>query len=156
VERRGGAVAIRAFMGKAHPRLDEKGRVILPARFRDRLSDGVVLTKGQEHCINVWPREEFDSQLEAVRVRSITSAADRAYSRVLLASANEEEADKQGRVTLASDLRQWAGLGQELTVVGQYDHLEIWDFAAWAAYEAAHDEGFAQLDEGGPPTPSLT
>ena len=149
VEDRGGAVAIKAFMGNAHPRLDDKGRVILPAKFRDRLSDGLVMVKGQEHCIYVWPREAFETQLADVQSRSITSAADRAYSRVLLASAYEDAADKQGRVTLPPDLRAWAGLSGDLTVVGQFDHVEIWDFAAWAAYESVHEEGYAQLDEKG-------
>ena len=142
-------MAIRAFMGNAHPRLDDKGRVILPAKFRDRLSDGLVMVKGQEHCIYVWPREAFETQLADIQSRSSTNAKDRAFSRVLLASAYEDEADKQGRVTLPADLRAWAGLSGELTVVGQFDHVEIWDLAAWADYEAAHEEGFAQLDETG-------
>ncbi len=145
-------MAAKPFMGMAHPRLDEKSRVILPAKFRDRLTGGLVMSKGQEHCIYVWPQESFASQLADVQARSLTNAADRWYSRILMSSSTEDEADKQGRVTLPPELRQWAGLTQELTVVGHLDHVEIWDSAAWSAYEAAHEEAFAALDEGGPPT----
>src|SRR5260370_26735282 len=90
----------RVFLGTHTPRLDEKGRLILPAKYRDELSAGLVLTKGQERCLYVFPVSEFGRITDALRTAPVTAKAVRDYSRVFFASASDEELDKQGRITI--------------------------------------------------------
>src|SRR4051794_41976014 len=85
------------FLGTHTPRLDEKGRLILPAKFRDELAGGVVITKGQEHCLYVFPMAEFQRQADALAAQPVTNKAARAYSRGFFAGAHDEVPDRQGR-----------------------------------------------------------
>jgi MraZ protein len=135
------------FLGTHTPKLDEKGRVILPAKFRDELTDGLVMTKGQERCIVIWPNESFADYAEQLRARSTNNEKVRAYTRVFFSSAFDDVADKQGRVTIPAPLRQWAGLDRDLIVVGADTRVEIWDTAAWDHYLALQEPGFSSLDE---------
>ena len=88
------------FLGTHTPRLDDKGRLILPAKFRDELADGVVITKGQEHCLYVFPAAEFTRLAEQLQAQPVTHKAARAYGRVFFAGAHDEVPDKQGRVSI--------------------------------------------------------
>ena len=135
------------FLGTHTPRLDEKGRLILPAKFRDALTSGLVITKGQERCLVVWPTSEFTDYAQKLRTAAQTNANVRAYTRVFFSSAFDDEADKQGRVTVPGSLRQWAGLERDLVVVGADTRIEIWDQQAWDHYLALSEPGFASLDE---------
>jgi MraZ protein len=139
------------FLGTHTPHLDEKGRLFLPAKYRDELSRGLVLTKGQERCLYVFPLPEFDRITEALRAAPVTAKAVRDYSRVFFASASDEMPDKQGRVTLPAALREYAGLQRDCVVIGANTRLEIWDAAAWAAYEAEQEQAFADQDLEGVP-----
>ena len=135
------------FLGAHNPKLDDKGRIILPAKFREGLTGGLVMTKGQERCVIIWPREAFDDYAAELRRRSTNNEKVRAYTRVFFSSAFDDEADKQGRVTVPGPLRQWAGLERELVVVGADTRIEIWDQQAWDHYLALREPGFASLDE---------
>jgi len=135
------------FLGTHSPRLDDKGRMFLPAKYREDLADGVVITKGQERCLYVFPAEEFARITEALRTAPVTAKAVRAYSRVLFASASAEVPDKQGRVTIPQGLRDYAGLQRECVVIGANTRLEIWDNAAWAAYLADREDAFSTASE---------
>src|SRR5215470_10423145 len=106
----GGGGEAWMFLGTHAPRLDEKGRLFLPAKYRDELSGGVVITKGQERCLYVFPQEEFTRITEALRTAPVTAKAVRDYSRVFFASTSDEVPDKQGRITVPSALRAYAGL----------------------------------------------
>ena len=88
------------FLGTHAPRLDDKGRLFLPAKYRDELAGGVVITKGQERCLYVFPHAEFSRITEALRTAPVTAKAVRDYSRVFFASASDEAPDKRGRITL--------------------------------------------------------
>ena len=134
------------FLGTHTPKLDDKGRLILPARFRDDLAEGLVITKGQERCLVVWPMGEFTAYAEGLRSAPPTQEAARRYSRVFFASAHDDSLDKQGRITIPTALREYAGLGRELVVVGADTRLEIWDAAAWEQYLSESDDAFAELD----------
>ena len=122
------------FLGTHTPKLDDKGRLILPAKFRDGLTGGLVMTKGQERCITIWPRGGFDDYAEELRSRSTNNEKVRSYIRVFFSSAFDDVADKQGRVTIPPTLRQWAGLDRDLVVVGADTRIEVWDAAAWDSY----------------------
>ncbi len=135
------------FLGTHHPRLDEKGRLFLPARFRDELAEGLVITKGQEHCLYVWPRAEFESVTAKLRQAPLTDPRARAYGRVLFGSAFEERPDKQGRITVPPTLRNYANLTRDCVVVGMDTRVEIWDAVAWEAYLGDREPSFADLSE---------
>lgn len=134
------------FLGTHFPKLDEKGRVILPARYRDELGDGLVLTKGQDRCLVLWPRGEFDSYAATLRSQAQASARVRAMTRVFFSSAFDELLDRQGRLSIPPVLREYAGLDRELTVVGADTRIEIWDSQAWSQYLADNEAAFADLD----------
>jgi MraZ protein len=135
------------FLGTHAPRLDEKGRLILPAKFRDELADGLVVTKGQERCLNVWPTAEFARMTDGLRTAPVTSKAVRDYQRILFAGASDETPDKQGRVTIPPALREYAGLERDCVVIGANNHVEVWAAAAWDEYSAAQEDVFSAMSE---------
>jgi MraZ protein len=136
------------FLGTHTPRLDEKGRLILPAKFRDELAGGVVITKGQERCLYVFPAAEFRRIAEQLQAQPMTHKAARSYGRVFFASAHDELPDKQGRVSIPGHLREYAGLDRDVVVIGASSRVEIWDTAAWEAYLAQSEDDFAGIEEG--------
>ena len=135
------------FLGTHTPRLDDKGRVFLPAKFRERLAGGVVLTRGQERCLYVYPMDEFLRVAETMRVAPVTNKVVRDYLRVFLSGASDEIPDKQGRVTVPATLREYAGLTRECTVIGAGSRVELWDTTAWDTYLASTEQAFADQSE---------
>ena len=135
------------FLGTYTPRLDTKGRIILPAKFRDELSAGLVLTRGQERCLYVFPVAEFERIHEKMRSSPLPGRQALDFMRMFLSGASDEVPDKQGRVMIPPVLREYAGLSQELTVIGSGSRAEIWDSKAWEEYMAQTEAEFASLDE---------
>ena len=135
------------FLGTHSPRLDEKGRLILPAKFRDELAEGLVLTRGQERCIYVFSQKEFEKVHEQMRQAPLSSRQARDYIRVFLSGASDEVPDKQGRITIPPALRSYAGLGRELAVIGAGTRAEIWDATAWQQYLEEQESAFSDTDE---------
>ncbi len=135
------------FLGTYTPRLDDKGRLILPAKFRDELSTGLVLTRGQERCIYVFSMREFERMHEDMRKAPLSSKQARDYVRVFLSGASDEIPDKQGRVTIPAALRDYAGLGRDVAVIGAGSRAEIWDAAAWENYLTEQEAQFSDTDE---------
>ena len=136
------------FLGEHQHTLDAKGRVILPARFRERLAGGLVFAPGQDRCIDVFPTSVFERRVEALRELPREEQRARAYLRVLLAGAHPDSPDGQGRVTVPPSLRIYAQLDKDLTVVGADEKVEIWDRATWEDYRER-----AQLEVAGLDTP---
>ncbi|MCC9197873.1 division/cell wall cluster transcriptional repressor MraZ [Arthrobacter sp. zg-Y820] len=135
------------FLGTHSPRLDEKGRLILPAKFREELAEGLVLTRGQERCIYVFSSKEFERVHEQMREAPLSSRQARDYIRVFLSGASDEVPDKQGRITIPPALRAYAGLGRELAVIGAGTRAEIWDASAWQTYLEEQETAFSETDE---------
>ncbi|BCT75929.1 transcriptional regulator MraZ [Sinomonas cyclohexanicum] len=135
------------LLGTYSPRLDEKGRLILPAKYRDELADGLVLTRGQERCIYVFSQKEFERVHEQMREAPISSRQSRDYLRVFLSGASDEVPDKQGRVTIPQILRKYAGLERDLAVIGVGTRAEIWDAQAWEDYLAEKETAFSETDD---------
>jgi MraZ protein len=135
------------FLGTHAPRLDEKGRIFLPAKFREELAGGLVITKGQERCLYVWPLEEFGRVTESMRSAPVTAKAARDYMRVLFAGASDEVPDRQGRVTIPPALRDYAGLTRDCIVIGANTRVEIWDADAWQSYLSEQEPRFSDLSE---------
>jgi MraZ protein len=136
------------FLGQHSPRLDDKGRLILPAKFREGLASGVVITKGQERCLYVWPAAQFAQITADLAHVPVTNKAARDYSRVLFAGASDEIPDKQGRITLPPALRAYADLSKDCVVIGNNTRVEIWDSANWATYLAEQEQAFSEVSEG--------
>lgn len=135
------------FLGTHTPRLDEKGRLFLPAKFRDELSGGLVVTRGQERCLYVWPGAEFSQLTEQMRQAPLTNKGARDYMRMLFAGASDEKPDKQGRITIPPMLRDYAGLTRDCVVIGAMNRLEIWDQQAWTDYSEQQEQAFSELSE---------
>ena len=135
------------FLGTHTPRLDDKGRLFLPAKFRDELSEGLVVTRGQERCLYVWPSSEFRTFTAGLRKDSVTNRKNRDFMRMLFAGASAENADRQGRVTLPPMLRTYAGLSRDCVVIGAYNRVEIWDATAWQTYTDEQEDAFANWSE---------
>ncbi len=134
------------FLGTHTPRLDDKGRLFLPAKYRDDLAGGVVITKGQGlRCLYVFPKDEFARIAEALRSQLETTQAIRDRSRVFFASASDELPDRQGRITVPLALRTYAGLQKDCVVVGANTRLEIWDTQAWETYQAAQEDAAEEV-----------
>jgi MraZ protein len=132
------------FLGTHRPRMDEKGRLFLPAKYREELSRGVVLTKGQERCLFVFTVAEFDKIAQGMPLGPEASKADRDYARVFYASADDGMPDKQGRITIPPELRTYAALQRDCVVIGANTRLEIWDATAWEEYLNAREDAFSQ------------
>jgi MraZ protein len=135
------------FLGTHTPRLDEKGRLFLPAKYRDELARGVVLTKGQERCLYVFPKAEFDQIAEAMRPGPGASKTARDYARVFYASADDGIPDRQGRITIPLALREYAALQRDCVVIGANTRLEIWDATAWEAYLGEREDAYSEGPE---------
>jgi MraZ protein len=120
------------FYGEYEHTLDDKSRVTLPARFRDALAEGVVLAKGFDKNLDVYPGTAWESVVQA-RIAELDpfSAQTRRLKRIVFAGAAADRPDKQGRVLVPAALATYAGLGKEVVIAGVDDHLEIWDHAAW-------------------------
>ncbi|WP_204399745.1 division/cell wall cluster transcriptional repressor MraZ [Arcanobacterium pluranimalium] len=135
------------FLGTYEPRLDDKGRLILPAKFRDQLAGGLVITRGQEHCLYVFPMANFEQHLEKLQQAPITSKEARTYTRVFLSGANDQIPDKQGRINIPVNLREYASLNRELAVIGSGSHVEIWDLESWNSYLEGSESEFADRED---------
>jgi MraZ protein len=135
------------FLGTHTPRLDDKGRLALPARFRPELEGGLVICKGQDRCLFVFPTAEFERFTAALREAPVTDRRVRDYGRVLFASASHETPDGQGRITVPPSLREYAGLSKECTVIGANTRIEVWDSAAWRSYLEGTEQAFADIAE---------
>jgi MraZ protein len=131
------------LLGTHTPKLDDKGRLILPSRFREELSEGIVVTRGQERCLYVFSAKEFQNVHQKISQAPVTSEEARRYLRVFLSGASDETPDKQGRVLLPQLLRDYAGLNKELVIIGVGSRAEIWDAKSWSEYLAANEESFA-------------
>lgn len=135
------------FTGTHTPKLDDKGRLFLPAKFREAMGAGLVITRGQERALDVRTKADFHEFAQPFRNASQTDGRLRAYSRMLFAVASEQVPDKQGRITLSPELREYASLTRDCVVIGVFDRVEIWEPGAWAEYTAAQEQAFADLQE---------
>ena len=135
------------FLGTHAPKLDDKGRVILPAKFRDELSSGLVITRGLERCLFVFSQREFETVHDKIRQAPLTDKRGRDFVRMFLSGASQELADSQHRVTIPPTLRDYAGLDRELTVIGVGNRAEIWATSAWEDYYSANEDDYSNTAE---------
>lgn len=144
------------FLGEYEHSMDDKGRLVLPRRFRDAISPGAsdgnptqgcVLTKGQEGCLYVFPMEQWQEEIARLRQLPRTNRQARKYTRSFFASAIDQTLDRQGRIQVPERLREYAGLGKDVVVVGALERIEIWSKEAWEAESADADEYYSGIEE---------
>ena len=136
MEERGGGVA--ELLGTHSYQLDPKGRVSLPTRFREAFADGVWLTIGQDGCLYVFPRAEWQRRSDEVAASPLSDAQGRAYARMFFGSSDEAKLDTQGRLTIPGRLRDAAQIRKDVVVLGVRDRMEIWDRETYERYESTY------------------
>ncbi len=136
---------MNTLAGAYYPKLDEKGRIILPAKLREFFVNGLVMTRGQDGCLLLFTAAAFDARAEVLSQAPLSNLEARNYVRMFMSGAHAETPDKQGRVTIPVALRQYASLTRELTVIGAGNHAEIWDATAWSNFEASQEFAYSTL-----------
>lgn len=135
------------FLGERQHTLDAKGRVILPAAYRQQLGRGLVIAAWLDHCLTVLPKARWREMVKSMRNMSYTDAAQRQFVRMMMSSAHPDALDKQGRVTIPTRLREFAHLDREVAVVGADDHVELWDSTRWEEYRGPGLDQFANTNQ---------
>jgi MraZ protein len=135
------------FIGEYIHNIDEKGRLAVPVKFRNRLSGGAVVTKGLDNCLSLYPEDAWAKQADKLVNLPQTQSKSRAYARFVLAGAFPVEIDKQGRVNVPPMLRKFAGIKGQVIVTGLGDHIEIWAKDAWEAYSATVEKDSVDIAE---------
>lgn len=120
-----------SFKGEYNHSIDAKGRVIIPAKFREKLGDSFVVTKGLDGCLFVFTNEDWESFAEKLQKFPLTNKEARKFTRFFLAGAADVETDKQGRILLPQNLREFAHLEKDVVLVGVSGRCEIWDKDTW-------------------------
>lgn len=127
------------FIGEYTHAIDEKGRLSIPAKFRRSLVGTVVLTRGLDHCLFLYPQAQWEALAQKLAALPITHAKARAFARLMLAGAWDATLDTQGRVVLPEYLRTYAGITKPVVVAGLYNRLEIWALSTWHEYRKASE-----------------
>jgi MraZ protein len=135
------------FLGEFDYRIDEKGRVPIPPKFRRELKDGVVLTQGVEQCITAYPLSEWKKLAASLTTGSVTRSKLRRLNRAIFAIAFSLNIDGQGRIALPIPLRQYAGIEYEVVIAGANNYLELWNKEQWEAEKAISQEQTWQIIE---------
>ncbi|WP_129628174.1 division/cell wall cluster transcriptional repressor MraZ [Candidatus Oscillochloris fontis] len=119
------------FLGEFEHSIDDKGRVAIPARFREDLSEGMVLTRGFDACLQAFPRSIWQQLAQKVSSLSLGSPEARTLRRMLFSNAAEVEIDRQGRILVPQNLREYAGLAEQVVISGMDTYFEIWATDRW-------------------------
>jgi MraZ protein len=135
------------FFGEFEYRIDEKGRVPIPPRFRRELREGVVLTPGVERCITAYPLSEWKKVADTLTTGSITQSKLRRLNRAIFATAFSLNIDAQGRIALPIPVRLYAGIEDEVVIAGANNYLELWNKEQWEAEKAISQEQTWQIIE---------
>lgn len=135
------------LMGEYTHSIDAKGRLILPAKFRDELGDVFVITKGLDNCLFVYGKKEWAILEEKLKQLPLAKAEARAFVRFFFAGAAEIECDKQGRALLPLNLREYAQLDKDVIVLGILNRVEIWSKTIWDEYSAKSGDAVASIAE---------
>ena len=119
------------FLGEFSHTIDEKGRLTIPAKFRDELAEGLIVTRGIDRCLAVYPMKEWNRLAEQVSALPLTDRLARAFRRLVFANASDAVPDKQGRILIPPRLREYADLNGEAIVTGLNTYVEVWNPDAW-------------------------
>ncbi|HLR53492.1 MAG TPA: division/cell wall cluster transcriptional repressor MraZ [Pseudogracilibacillus sp.] len=135
------------FMGEYQHNLDTKGRVIIPAKFREELGDNFVMTRGLDQCLFAYPMEEWKLLEQKLKKLPLTKKDARRFTRFFFSGAVECEVDKQGRINIPQPLRNYSDLEKECVIIGVSNRIELWAKDAWEENLAESEESFADIAE---------
>ena len=139
------------LLGEYKHSLDGKGRVAIPAKFREKLETGAIVTRGLDNCLFLFAEAEWKVLAEKLVALPLAQANSRAFVRLMLSGAMDVEFDNQGRILIPDYLRKYAGIQKEVVVAGLYNRIEMWDASTWERYkqktEGASEEIAEKLGE---------
>lgn len=135
------------FMGEYHHNLDNKGRLIIPAKFRNQIGKLIVFTRGMEGCIFGYPISEWQKIEAKLAQLPLTKKNARNFMRIFYSGAMEAEFDKQGRVNFSTTLKEYAGLEQECIIIGVSNRIEIWSAERWQKFSEQASEDYDDIAE---------
>lgn len=135
------------FMGEYHHSIDEKGRLIIPSKFRNELGESFVVTRGIENCLFVYSLPEWEKIVTKLKTLPFTKKDARNFTRFFLSGATTVEFDKQGRINISSPLVNYANLEKECVVVGVNDRLEIWSLDSWNKFFEDNQDNLSDIAE---------
>ncbi|MGG3466568.1 division/cell wall cluster transcriptional repressor MraZ [Neobacillus pocheonensis] len=135
------------FMGEYHHSIDNKGRMIVPSKFRDELGEMFIITRGLDQCLFGYPLSEWELIEEKLKGLPLTKKDARAFTRFFFSGATESELDKQGRINIPAPLLQYAKLEKECVILGVSNRIEIWSKQIWEDYFTESEESFAEIAE---------
>lgn len=135
------------FIGEYQHSIDKKGRIIVPAKFREDLGDSFILTKGLDNCLFIYPKTEWQVFEEKLKSLPLTRKDARAFVRFFFAGATECELDKQGRILIPSNLREHCKLKNDAVVIGVSNRVEIWSKEEWDKYNQDEDLSYESIAE---------
>ncbi len=132
------------FFGEFNHKCDAKGRLIMPSKFRDQLDDVFYLTKGMENCLFIFSQDEWDKMAEKINeMGQLSRRKSRGFARLFYAGATDISLDKQGRILIPPNLREYGGIDSEVYILGVAKRIEIWSKENWEAYS---DDDFLNYD----------
>jgi len=135
------------FMGEFQHSIDDKGRIIVPAKFREPLGPQFIVTRGLDNCLFVYPMSEWGVLEQKLKSLPLMKSDARAFSRFFFSGATECELDKQGRVNLPNHLREYAKLDKDCVVIGVSNRVEVWSKAIWEGYYQQSEDTFNDIAE---------
>jgi MraZ protein len=135
------------LIGEFKHNLDQKGRVSIPAKFRQKFAEGLILTRGIDQCVFGFPKPEWEKVVNKITNLPLSQANARAFARLMLSGAFEAEIDNQGRVLIPEVLRKYAHLEKKVVIVGMHNRIEIWDDKKWEEYKKQSEENSEEIAE---------
>ncbi len=135
------------LLGEFQHSLDTKGRMAVPAKFRDKLTAGAIITRGIDNCLFVFAHPEWEQLAAKLIALPLAQANSRAFVRLMLAGATDVTLDNQGRILVPDYLRKYAGLKKDVIVAGLYNRIEIWDEDSWATYKTKTESSSETIAE---------
>lgn len=135
------------FIGEYTYTIDNKGRIAIPVKFRSALADGLVVTRGLDNCLFLYPKAEWEKLALRLSRLPISQANTRAFARLMLAGAWDTELDNQGRISIPSYLREYAGIKKKIAITGLFNRLEIWDKETWTKYKSGTEKSSTDIAE---------
>ena len=138
---------LQMFMGEYHHNIDEKGRIVIPTKFREILQDKFIVVRGIEKCLYIYAKKDWDKLVEKLNTLPFTKKDARTSIRSFFSGATECEFDRQGRTCIASPLIVYAGLSKECVIIGANDRIEIWGLTEWNEFLAQNEEKLSDIAE---------
>ena len=132
------------FMGEYNYTIDDKGRLTIPSKFREKLGSNFIVTRGLDKCLFVYPKEEWDNVISKYKELPNTKDA-RAFMRFFLSGADQNDFDKQGRINIVSSLKSYANLTKDCVIIGVNERIEIWDKESWDKFIDTNSDNLSDI-----------